>query len=88
MIWNRIFCGIVLFIVAIVSPWWLGVTLALYFFFIFNSYYELIFLGLLFDILYGFRIGESMARRLTFFLASIFLFIVLSSFKKYLRFYV
>ncbi len=87
-IWSRVFCNVILFIFVIISPWWLGASLSLYLFFLFDKYYELIFLGLLYDVLYGIPSGGSPVNRLTFFLSFIFLYIILNSFKRYLRFYV
>lgn len=80
-IWNRIFCGALLFFSAILLPWWLGAILIIYFFFEFNNYYELFFFGLLLDILYG-------SDRPIIFIITILLYIILRYLKGYLRPYV
>jgi len=50
---NRIFFDILLFISIAVFPWWVGTILAIWLFFVIIRYYELIFVGFLFDVLYG-----------------------------------
>ena len=69
-----------LYVSAVTFPWWVTFALAFCLFAIFDRYYELIFLGLLFDILYGDRFIIS--------IITILLYIVLNSFKKYIRSYV
>lgn len=50
---KRILFTIILFVAILITPWWVAFILSLAGFFYFNSYYEAIALGALFDILYG-----------------------------------
>ncbi len=77
-IWNRTSSDIILFVLAVVLPWWASSFLAVYLFFLIDYYYEIIFLGLIFDILYG-------TDRPIIFITAVLLYIVLSYSKKYLR---
>ncbi len=77
-IYDRVSFAILLFIVALLLPWWLPFVAAIYLFFILDNYYEIIGLGLVFDILYG-------TGRMLFFVTSILLYIILRYIKKYLR---
>ena len=85
MPWNRVFCDAVLFASVLILPWWIPAALSFYFFFIFDSYYEPAFLGLLFDILYGVDTSRFGADKPVIFIATILFYIILNSFKKYLR---
>ncbi len=84
-IWNRIFFDLILFISIMVLPWWLSFFLSVYLFFIFNRYVELIFAGLLFDVLYSIEIDGFKTVWPFLLMLSIVLYISLTYLKKYLR---
>lgn len=50
---HRIFAGIGMFASVLFFPWWVTLLMGTGFFFIFESYYELLISALLIDILYG-----------------------------------
>ena len=87
-IYNRVLCDFALFISAVIFPWWVAAAAGVYFFFRFSGYYELIFLGLFLDLLYGISAGPGTVNRPIVFIIAFLLYIILSGFKKYLRFYV
>jgi hypothetical protein len=86
-IWNRTFWDVVLFFSVIIMPGWLTVVASLCLFFAFDSYYEIIFIGLYLDILYGIGVGLSMRPIPVLFLSVSFLFVILTALKKHLRSY-
>lgn len=50
---RRIFADVLLFASLLVLPWWVTLLLGGAFFFVFNSYYELLAVALLSDIMYA-----------------------------------
>jgi len=50
---NRVLFGIVLIISAFVFQWWISIILAILGLFYFNNLYEVIFVGIILDSLYG-----------------------------------
>lgn len=50
---KRIIFTAMLFVAIFIAPWWVGFIFSVIGIFYFNSYYEAIVLGILFDILYG-----------------------------------
>lgn len=85
---SRFSGNIVLFISAIIFPWWLAVALSIYLFFKFDNYIELIILGLIFDILYGVDTSDTITGLPVLSVIGLSLFIILSIFKKRMRTYV
>lgn len=75
----RIIAGLLMVTCIIWGYWWLMLSVAIIFLFIFDSYYEIIGWGIIYDFLYG--------TSLMFSFVSILLFIIAYYLKKYLYAY-
>ena len=84
---NRFLIDIVLLGAVILLPWWLVTSLLIYTFFWFNNFYEIIFFGFVFDVLYGVDIGVSSVNRPIIFVIGLILYMILNKLKQYLRSY-
>lgn len=84
---DRIFWDTVLIISTITLPWWIPTLTAIYLFFVFNNYYELVFLGLFFDAIYGIGVGSEHKNLPIFFVVSLCIYLVLNIFKNHLRYH-
>ena len=49
----RVSANLLLFLSLVLAPWWLTLVLAVLTVFVFDNFYEIIFLGFCFDLLYG-----------------------------------
>ena len=83
---KRLIFNIVLFLVVITCPWWVGVVLGLFILYYLKSYNELIIFGLVMDIYYG-NFSQNFSI-LEYKFTLLFLILIVSSFfiKKRLRF--
>ena len=84
---NRFLIDIVLLGAVILLPWWLVTSLLIYTFFLFNNFYEIIFFGFVFDVLYGVDIGVFSVNRPIIFVIGLILYMILNKLKQYLRSY-
>ncbi len=72
----RIGAGIILMVSLVWGYWWLTLSLAILFVFLFSTYYEIIFFAVMYDALYG--VTHTMT------IASIFVFLISIFSKRYL----
>ncbi len=82
---KRIAYNIVLVTSLFFAPWWVTLTLGVIATFYFSSYYELIVLGALFDILYGATVSTAFGYNVLGFVVSVGLFLVIQRAKRELR---
>ena len=85
MIIKRIFLDIFLLGAIFYAPWWLVVVIAIFGVFYFHSYYEVLFAGMLMDILYSASSGGFSFWGACGFLTSVVLFVVIERIKCELR---
>lgn len=83
----RITLDILLFLGVFIAPLWLVVIIAVICLFIFESFYEIIFLGIIADGLFGLPI-RFIAIPAVYTISASVLFIARSLLKKHLKFYV
>lgn len=74
-----------LFVAVFIAPWWGVFILSLIGIFHFNSYYEALVLGFLFDILYGTGGGYSLGYGIVGFIVMVMSFFSVERLKKELR---
>lgn len=82
---KRIIFTAMLFIAIFVAPWWVGFIFSVIGIFYFNSYYEAIVLGILFDILYGVKGSISLGYGIMGFIVMIISFFIIKRVKQELR---
>jgi hypothetical protein len=82
----RIISNLILFLSAIIMPWWVTLPMAIFFALRFKSYYELIALGLILDALYGAPMPVFYGHILVFSLTCALIFVLLEFLKPQLRF--
>lgn len=83
---RRLILDLLLFLGVFVAPLWLLAIVAVIFLFVFEDFYEIIFLGIIADGLYGLSSGLIGPVTYTLF-ASIF-FLARSSLRRHLKFYI
>jgi hypothetical protein len=83
----RVITDIALFISLFIFPWWFVVVLAVIALFFFNSYYEVIFLGVIIDSLYNAPIARFHGFEFVVTIAMVLLYILAEVLKRRLRFY-
>lgn len=81
----RIILDILIASSIVMFPWWTSIILVVFGIFMFNSFYEALFFGLVMDSLYG--VGRNLFFNLPFiyFLLSFLLIVIISWFKRKLR---
>ena len=82
---KRIIFTTILFIAVSVAPWWIAFAISLVGVFYFKSYYEVIAMGALFDILYGVQGNIVTGYGIAGFAVMTVIFIILERLKQYLR---
>lgn len=83
--YKRITCDIALILVLFYAPWWATLVLAVIATFYFSSYYEVMVLGALFDILYGSAKSSVFGYSVFGFIVSVALFLLILRLKRELR---
>lgn len=82
---KRIIFTTILFVAIFIAPWWIALILFVIGIFHFNSYYEALALGALFDILYGVQGNFSLGYGIVGFVAMSIFFLFIENVKKRLR---
>lgn len=83
----RLFFDIVFFLAVFLSPWWISLPLGVVFLFIFDSYYEILFAGLIIDSAFSDRESSLLGLNVTFTAISAVLFLFVLKMKKNIKFY-
>jgi hypothetical protein len=83
----RIAAAFLVLISIIWGYWWITWSLAIVFLFVFPSYYEIIFWGVMYDALYGLPIAQFWGFAFVFSAASIALFLIAHTLRKLLLAY-
>ncbi len=82
---KRILGNLLLIIALFFAPWWFTLTLGIIATFYFSSYYEIIVLGTLFDILYGVTVSATFGYNVLGFLVTTIVFLLIERIKKEIR---
>ena len=82
---KRILFTTILLVATFIAPWWVTFIASLLGIFYFNSYYEAIAVGALFDILYGVSATSSFGYGIVGFVTITILFLVIKRIKQELR---
>lgn len=86
--WKRIVSGIILLFILFFAPWWVAALLSAIFIFVFNNYWEGVFVAILLDVLYSIPNTRIYGHFGIFTFIGLFLFLVSKNFKKKLRFFI
>ena len=81
----RVLVDILLVLGALLLPWWLALAVSVGFFFVFPRFYELLFIALLIDLLYGIPLERFKDFQFVLSLSTGVLFLLLTTFKKRMR---
>jgi hypothetical protein len=82
---KRLISDAIIFLAAILVPWWVVVPAAAYLALGFRNYYEFMVLGLILDALYSLPMPYLYGRPLVFTLGCILIFVMIEFFKPQLR---
>jgi predicted anti-sigma-YlaC factor YlaD len=82
---KRMLADIIIFIAAFTAPWWIVFILAGMCLFIFEEYYEILFVGFIIDSLYGVKLTWLTLPSVYLLIAAI-LFIIMNILKRRLKF--
>lgn len=85
MLFKRIFFTLILAGFVFYAPWWVALIGMVGGAFYFKGYYEMIILGVLFDILYGVGHGPASGYGMMGFVTTVILFLLVGRAKKELR---
>lgn len=83
----RIILNISLFFSIFLFPWWFTTAFALVLTFRFKNFYEILFAGLLIDLVYGTSLELFFNISFIFTIGSVIFLIIIENLKKYLKFY-
>ena len=84
---RRILADIFLLISVFIFPWWLVLFLGALGLFLFRSFYEMLFLGVIIDSFYNAPIAPFHGFQFVAMLLSVFLFVTAQTLKRHMRFY-
>jgi len=84
---SRILLNIAIISSVFYFPWWLVATLVVIGAFLFDGFYEMIFIGFLLDVLYGARAEEFYGIWFVFTIIFTTMYIIIKRLKKNIRFY-
>ncbi len=84
---SRILLNIVIIFSVFYFPWWIVALLSLFGVFLFNRFYEIFFIGLFIDMLYGVKADKFYGMWFIFTVIFTIMYILAKRLKKNIRFY-